>query len=79
MPTVKEVIEHLQQYRNLNEHLAAHIWSEEDVLERAKENKIKITRKQAQEIIERIDRNLDSTQGITWDTLDCYINEVNDE
>ena len=75
MTTVKEAIEHLQRYLKPADHVAVAIWSEEDVLERAKERRIKITRKQAQEIIERIDRNLDSTQGITWDTIDAYIND----
>lgn len=75
MPTVKEVIEHLRRY-NENEHVATAIWSEDDVLGRAKERNIKITRKQAQDIIDRIYRKQDATIGITWDTIDCYLDDL---
>ena len=78
MTTVKEAIEHLQRYLKPTDHVAVAIWSEEDVLERAKERRIKITKKQAQTILDRIDRKQDCTIGITWDTIDCYIDdEVN--
>jgi hypothetical protein len=76
MPTVKEVIKHLQRYKQSQEHIATAIWSEEDVLERAKERNIKITRKQAQDIIDRIDQKQDATTGITWDTIDCYLDDL---
>lgn len=75
MTTVKEVIEHLRRY-NQNEHVATAIWSEDDVLERAKERNIKITRKQAQEIVDKIDHKQDATTGITWDTIDCYLDDI---
>ena len=75
MTTVKEAIKHLKNYDTLEEHIAVAIWSEEDVLERAKERKIKITKKQAQNIIDRIDRKQDCSIGITWDTIDCYTDE----
>lgn len=75
-PTVKEVIEHLQRYKQSKQHIATAIWSEDDVLERAKERNIKITRKQAQDIIDRIDHKQDATTGITWDTIDCYLDDI---
>jgi hypothetical protein len=74
MPTVKEVINYLKK-NSPEEHVAVAVWSEEDVLERAKERKIKITKEQAQDIIDRIDREQDATIGITWDTIDCYIDD----
>lgn len=76
MSTVREVIEHLQKYYDEEEHIAVAIWSVDDVLCRAKERKIKISEEQAQEIIDRIDRQQTATLGITWDTIDCYLDDL---
>ena len=74
MATVKEVIEHLQSDSfKPDDVVAVAIWQVEDVLERAKENKMKITKKQAEEIIDRIDRKQDASLGISWDTIDAYL------
>jgi len=75
MTTVKEVIGRLKNYVP-DEHIAVTIWSTEDVKERAKERKIKITEKQAEELIDRIDHKQDATMGITWDTIDCYLDDL---
>lgn len=75
MPTVASVIEHLQGYKP-DEHIATAIWSEEDVLGRAKELRKKITRKQAQEILDEIEQHHDAELGISWATLDCAIEEL---
>jgi len=75
MPTVANVIEHLQGY-NPDEHIATAIWCEADVMGRAEEQGMRITHKQAQEILDAIDRKQDCEMGISWDTLDCYIDEI---
>jgi hypothetical protein len=75
MPTVEDVINHLKSY-NPKEHIAVAVWSEEDVLERAKERTMKITKEEARDIIDRIDRRQDATIGITWDTIDYYLDEL---
>ena len=75
MTTVSEVIEHLKTYKP-DEVVAVAIWSVDDVLERAKERKIKISKKQAEEVIDRIHRKQDATLGINWDTIDCYLDDL---
>ena len=51
MPTATQAIKRL---RGLNrEHVAVAIWCEMDVIERAKENGIRIGRRQAREIMTR--------------------------
>jgi len=81
MVTIGKEIERLRrQYKdNLDEHVAVMVWSEDDMLCRAGERKIKITREQAQDIIDRIDRKQDATLGITWDTIDCYLDDYEEE
>jgi hypothetical protein len=74
MPTVASVIEHLQGYKP-DEHIATAIWCEEDVLGRAEERGIKLNQHQAQEILDTIDSKQDCELGISWDTLDCYIDD----
>ncbi len=68
MPKVKDVIESLKEY-DQDEHIAAAIWSEDDVLTCAKELGIKITREQAAELIDYIDTHEDCDLGITWETI----------
>ena len=75
MPTVANVIEHLKGYKP-DEHIATTIWCEGDVLSRAKELGIEITREQAQDILDNIDHQQDCLLGISWDTLDAYIVEL---
>ncbi len=55
------------------EALAVITWSQEDVLHRAKERGMKITEEQARTIIGEIDRKHDASMGISWDTIDCYL------
>ena len=74
MTTVEKVIEHLKTHKP-NLHVAVAIWQTDDVLERAKERKIKISKKQAEEIIDKIDSKQDASLGISWDTIDCYIDD----
>ena len=75
MPTAASVIEHLQGYKP-DEHIATAIWCEADVLGRAKELKKKVTRKQAQEILDDIEQHHDCELGISWCTLDCAIQDL---
>jgi len=75
MPTVASVIEHLKGYKP-EEHIATAIWCEEDVLGRAKELGKKISRKQAQEILDDIERRQDYEYGISWTTIDCAIEDA---
>ncbi|MFC1977826.1 hypothetical protein ACFLWS_06165 [Chloroflexota bacterium] len=77
MSTVREAINLLKGIKN--QHVAITIWCEDDVLEYAQENEIKLTRKQARKIIDRIDSKQDSSIGIDWDTIDYYIDEVSRE
>ncbi len=50
------------------------IWSVWDVLEQAKQRRKRLTRKQAEETMDAIGRRHDATIGVTWDTLNAYIN-----
>ena len=56
-----------------DQHVCAIIWSEEDVLARAKELGYVCSQEQAGDIIDEIDRRQDATIGVTWDTIDVYL------
>jgi len=75
MATIGEEIKRLQsQYSaNLEEHVAVVVWSEDDVIGRARERGITLTRQEAQGIIDAIHRRHSATLGITWDTIDCWL------
>ena len=75
MTTQKELIERLQKRYKPEDVLAVIIWQVDDVLGRAKEREIEITREQAEKIVSRIDRRKDATLGITWVTIDCALDD----
>ena len=75
--------EHLQSaarrlivYNTGDEHVAMALWCEEDVFERARERKMKITREQARYVVKMLDYKQDASLGISWDTIDCYLDEL---
>jgi len=76
MPIVAEVIRKLSERYQPNEHIATAIWCEEDVIGRAEERGMSITKEQAQSILEQMDANHDAELGITWDTIDAGLDEL---
>ena len=49
------------------------IWSTEDVLQRAKDNDVKLTEDEANSILLEMQRDYDADVGINWETIDDYI------
>ena len=52
------------------------VWHIEDVESLAQERDKKLTQKQAKEVIKRVDKHQDAEFGISWDTLDAWIDIV---
>jgi hypothetical protein len=48
-------------------------WSTGDILGQAKEQGIRITRKRAHEILQKMFHDHDSSQGISWDTINSEL------
>jgi hypothetical protein len=72
MPTVAEAKHRL---KGIEGHVAVAIWQREDVIGRAEERGIKITDEQADDILDNIDRKQDCEYGISWTTIDCYLDD----
>lgn len=71
--TVREWIEHLKRHYKPDDVIAAIVWQVDDILSRAKERKIEVTKEQAEEILRRLENHHDATLGITWETIDYRI------
>ena len=54
-------------------------WSTEDVLHQAKEKGVKLTEDEANEILLQMERKHDADIGISWGTIDDYIDDLVDE
>ena len=54
------------------------IWSTEDVLHQAKEKGVKLTEDEANEILLQMERKHDADIGISWTTIDVYIDDLVD-
>ena len=74
MSTVTEAIKRLKW--NGSQHVAVAIWNEDDVLAQAKERGIKCSRVRARRIIDRMNDKQDCSMGITWDTINCFLTEI---
>jgi len=76
MTTIQKLIEHLSTYPK-DAVVAYALWGADDVIQRASERGLLCSKEQAEEIIDRVDRKQDASLGISWATLDCYIDEAN--
>ena len=65
---VKEWIEILQK-SNPEESVCIHMWGVDDVIQTANEMDEKVSRKDAQIILEEIESNIDSESGVSWDNI----------
>lgn len=75
MATKSDIMRRLK-WNKQDEHLAVAIWSEKDVLARARERGMKISKKIAQMIIDSMDDKQDCSLGISWGTIDVYLDDV---
>ena len=73
---VKDVIRHLTEDYEPEDHIAVPIWQTDDVKLRAEERGMKITDVDAINIVETMDRKQDATLGITWDTIDALLDDL---
>ena len=55
------------------------IWSTEDVLHQAKQKDVKLTEDEANEILLQMERKHDADIGISWTTIDVYIDYLVEE
>ena len=55
------------------------IWSTEDVLHQAKQKDVKLTEDEANQILLQMERKHDADIGISWGTIDVYIDDLVDE
>jgi hypothetical protein len=78
MGTIRELIERLKTC-DLDAPVAIHLWNVEDVRGRALEKGYKVTDEQAAHILSEMERKCDSTQGLNWTVLDCYIEDIKDK
>lgn len=77
MVTVKNFLKEFQvQHPNESEEIAVAVWTVKDVKSRAEERQIDITEKRAQEIVSAMHRHQDPDIGITWETIDEYLHDL---
>ena len=72
MPTAAEAKTRLE---GLEGHVAMALWIREDVIGKARQMGYTLTGEAADDILDEIDRKQDAELGITWDTLESYIED----
>lgn len=78
MTTVKDLIARLKANYHPNEHVAAGIWQTDDILARTKDRQMHVDRDVAVQIVEQMANNHDASVGISWDTVDVYLDLYGD-
>jgi len=73
MTTVRDLIAHLERHFQPDDTIAAAIWQVDDVCYRAQKRGMFISDERAAEILERIDANHDACLGVTWETIDHWL------
>lgn len=76
MPTVREIILHLQQNYSELDVIACAIWTEDDVIDKATQMNLVLTQYAVEEVLDRVDNEHDASVGINWDVLETTIREV---
>ena len=76
---VKDAIKHLQGYDE-NSTIALIIWQADDVEYQAKDRGKPIpSREDCNKIVDQLESNHDACHGVTWDTIDYYIDELEEK
>lgn len=73
MTTVRDLIAHLERHYHPDDTIAAAIWQVDDVRCQAHDRGMSISDERAAEILERIDAHHDACLGITWETIDHWL------
>ena len=60
---------------NPEESVCIHMWGVDDVIQQANEMDEKVTRKEAQIILEEIESNIDSECGVSWNNINSGIED----
>lgn len=72
---VTDLIHKLQTLYKPDQHIAAHLWSPEDVFQMAGEMGETVSKKGTNEIIDDIEEHIDSEFGISWATIKCVLQD----
>lgn len=74
MTTKKEAIERIKGCKG--QHVAVAIWSRADVMDLADRREIKVTAAQADAILDEMERKHDAEVGLSWNTLEFYLDQM---
>jgi hypothetical protein len=79
MTTGKWALDFIKGQYKPTEHICLIIWCVEDVIHRAEERGLQVTKQQTEEIIDEMEHRHDATIGVSWDTIDTYLNDIERE
>jgi hypothetical protein len=69
----------MQEHYEPTEIVAYDVWSKDDVLSKARELKIYMTKEQVDEALESVDQNKSADLGITWYTIESVVESFGHE
>ena len=72
-----DVIHYLEQRFKPNEHLYVIVWSTSRIIQKGKENGVKVTKAEANEIIEDMARQHIADINLRWETISIFLESIN--
>ncbi len=73
MTTVRELCDRLLKENEPDATIAAMVWNAEDIRSICDEDGVEYSQELADDVLSQADDNQDANNGITWDTLRCYM------
>lgn len=74
--TRDELIKHLTDFYQPDDPICAHIWTRQDVYDKAEEMDVEIDSEEARAVLDGMERAMSSEYGVTWDDVELKIAEV---
>ena len=72
----EKAIEYFQTLHKKGEHLCVIVWQADDVIGQANERGVKCSKKEADAILEAMERQHDASYGISWETINTHIDDL---
>lgn len=74
---LRKITNELEDTRGLvDEDKISLVWCSEDVIDRAEQDDIEITTQEARQVLWLVKKHYDCSTGVSWETLDFWINDV---
>ena len=67
------ILAQLKEIQEIEQTQISHIWTVEDVLDKAEELGLTLTEEQAVDVLRNVEAEIDCEVGVTWDVIETHV------